>query len=222
MRQTLPMVVIAILLLLPLGCAPKPVDMAALRTTVDAYNDASKEAMLSGNSDKVMTSYEDDALEMAPNSPVIKGKDNILAFQQQMSKSGMKFNAVSFQTVELTADGKIAYEIGSYRHDDHHATDGGDERARASTSPSGVSKRMVLGRFAPRRGIRTIPCQRLRKKRGRSSAMKDAVFSKLWLDWLLADSLRPKAERYKQQEDVRGRRTLSAPFYLRLNGQSST
>ena len=114
MRLFSAMVAIAILFLLPLGCGPRPVDMAALRKTVDAYNDASKEAMLSGNSDKVMTYYETDALEMAPNSPVFKGKDNILAFQQQMTKTGMKFNAVSFQTLELTADGKIAYEIGSY------------------------------------------------------------------------------------------------------------
>jgi ketosteroid isomerase-like protein len=113
MRQLSALIVIAILLL-PLACAPKPVDMAALRKTVDDFNNASKEAMLSGNSDKVMTYYEADALEMAPNSPVFKGKDNILAFEQQMMKSGMKFNAVEFQTLELTADGKIAYEIGSY------------------------------------------------------------------------------------------------------------
>jgi ketosteroid isomerase-like protein len=114
MRQLSAMVIITILLILPFGCAPKPVDMAALKKTVDAYNDASKNAMLSGNSDKVMEYYEADALEMAPNSPTFKGKDNILALQQQMGKSGMKFNAVSFQTLELTADGKIAYEIGSY------------------------------------------------------------------------------------------------------------
>ena len=89
-------------------------DSAILRKTVDAYNDASKAAMLSGNSDKVMTYYEADALEMPPNAPVIKGKEGILAFQQQMTKSGMKFNSVAFQTTELTADGKSAYEIGTY------------------------------------------------------------------------------------------------------------
>ena len=113
MRQLAAMIVIVVLLL-PLACAPAPPDMAALRKTVDEYNNASKNAMLSGNSDKLMTYYDADALEMAPNAPVIKGKENILAFQQQMSKMGMKFNAVDFQTLELTADGKVAYEIGSY------------------------------------------------------------------------------------------------------------
>jgi len=113
MRQLFAMIVI-IVLLLPLACVPAPPDMVALRKTVDDYNNASKDAMLSGNSDKLMTYYEADALEMAPNSPVVKGKENILAFQQQMAKAGMKFNAVDFQTLELTADGKSAYEIGSY------------------------------------------------------------------------------------------------------------
>jgi ketosteroid isomerase-like protein len=107
-------VLVVVILLLPIACAPPAPDMAALRKTVDAYNNASKEAMLGAGPEKVMPYYEADALEMAPNFPVFKGKDNILAFQQQMAKSGMKFNAVEFQTLELTADGKSAYEIGSY------------------------------------------------------------------------------------------------------------
>jgi ketosteroid isomerase-like protein len=113
MRQLLAVLVVVILLL-PIACAPRPVDMAALRKTVDAYNNASKESMLGGSPEKLMSYYEADALEMSPNSAVIKGKDNILAYQQEMMKSGMKFNAVEFQTLELTADGKSAYEIGSY------------------------------------------------------------------------------------------------------------
>ena len=107
-------VLVFIVLLLPIACAPAPPDMAALRKTVDAYNNASKEAMLGAGPEKVMPYYEADALEMAPNSPVIKGKDSILAYQQAMMKAGIKFNAVEFQTLELTADGKSAYEIGSY------------------------------------------------------------------------------------------------------------
>jgi ketosteroid isomerase-like protein len=96
------------------SCAPKPPDTAALRKTVDEYNAASKESMLSGKPDLILGYYEDDALEMAPNSPVIKGKAAIKEFQESMSKTGMKFLAVSFTTLELEADGKIAYEVGSY------------------------------------------------------------------------------------------------------------
>ncbi|HTY36595.1 MAG TPA: DUF4440 domain-containing protein [Bacteroidota bacterium] len=105
---------IVVVLLLPIACAPAPPDMAALRKTVDAYNDASKAALLSGDAQKDIAWYEADALEMAPNMTVIKGRDSIFAFQQSMAKTGMKATAVDFQTTELTADGKMAYEIGTY------------------------------------------------------------------------------------------------------------
>jgi ketosteroid isomerase-like protein len=97
-----------------ISCAQQQPDLAALRKTVDAYNAASRESMLTGNSDKLMSYYEDDALEMAPNMAVMKGKDAIRAFQNSMSKMGMKFNAVTFETSDLQAGGKVAYEIGSY------------------------------------------------------------------------------------------------------------
>ena len=114
MRLFSAMVVIAILFLLPLGCGPKPVDMAALRKTVDAYNSAATDGMLSGKPEKSIDYYEADALEMPPNEATIKGKDNIRAYQQRMGPTGMKFNSVKFETLELTADGKVAQEIGSY------------------------------------------------------------------------------------------------------------
>jgi len=104
----------AVTSLLVLSCAAPQVDMTALRKTVDDYNSISKEGMLSGNSDKVMPYYQDDALEMAPNMEMAKGKDAIKAMQDQMSKSGMKFTAVNFTTTDLQAGGSVAYEIGTY------------------------------------------------------------------------------------------------------------
>ena len=114
MRQIPAMLVIAILIILPLACAPQQVDMTALRKTVDAFNEGSKQAMLSNTPEKNIDYYESDAYEMAPNMPIIKGRDSILAFQQSMSKMGAKFNSVSFQTLDLMADGKVATEIGTY------------------------------------------------------------------------------------------------------------
>lgn len=96
------------------SCAPQEPDMTALRKTVDEFNIATKDGMLSGNMEKVIGYYQDDALEMAPNMSMGKGKDAIKAMQQQMMASGMKMTAVSFTTMELQAAGKIAYEIGTY------------------------------------------------------------------------------------------------------------
>jgi ketosteroid isomerase-like protein len=88
--------------------------MTALRKTVDEFNAATKDAMLSGNSDKVMTYYEDTALEMAPNMALVTGKAAIKEFQDKMFHSGMKITAAAFKTLELEAGGKIAYEVGTY------------------------------------------------------------------------------------------------------------
>jgi len=104
----------AVVSLLILSCGSPQVDMTALKKTVDDYNSASAEGMMSGNSDKVMAYYQDDAMEMAPNMAMAKGKDAIKAIQEQMTKSGMKVTAVNFTTTELQAGGSIAYELGTY------------------------------------------------------------------------------------------------------------
>ena len=114
MRTACAVFLVAAVSLVITSCASPQVDMAALKKTVDTYNALSIEAMTGGNSDKMMAYYEDDALEMAPNMTMAKGKDAIKAMQDQMTKSGMKMTAVSFSPIDLQAGGTIAYEIGSY------------------------------------------------------------------------------------------------------------
>src|SRR5712692_10351708 len=106
--------VIALASLSLVSCTRREPDMTLLKRTVDEYNAASKDAMLGGNSEKVMSYYEEGAISMPPNMAVIKGKEAIKAFQQQMMKSGVKITAVKFNTVELDAGGKVAYEVGTY------------------------------------------------------------------------------------------------------------
>ena len=96
------------------SCAPQQPDLAAFRKTVDAYNAASAEGMLSGNTEKVFAYYTDDVMEMPPNMPAIKGKEALKAFQESMSKMAMKFTKVTFVTTDLEAGGKVGYEIGTY------------------------------------------------------------------------------------------------------------
>jgi len=114
MRIALGFVLTAILSLLILSCGAPQVDMTALQKTVNDYNAASKEAMMTGNGEKAMTYYQDDAMEMGPNMETAKGKDAIKAQQDQMSKSNMKMTDVNLTTTELKAAGDIAYELGTY------------------------------------------------------------------------------------------------------------
>ena len=97
------------------SCAPPAVDMTALRKAIDDYNAASTAAMVAGTvDDAVIAYYADDALQMAPNSPVVKGRDSIRALYTAMMQSGMKINSASFTVTDVQAAGNVAYEIGTY------------------------------------------------------------------------------------------------------------
>lgn len=103
-----------ILSLLLVSCAPPEVDMAALRKTIDDYNAATTESMLTNDVEKAMPFYADDAVSMPPNFPTNKGREAIKAGITQMMQSGMKVTAANFTVTEVEAAGKIAYEVGEY------------------------------------------------------------------------------------------------------------
>jgi len=106
--------ILAVASLLLVSCSSPQPDMAALKKTIEEYNAASVDAMKSGNSDKVLAYYTEDAMEMAPNMAMIKGKAAIKDFQAQMAKSGMKIIDAKFTSVDIDAGGKVAYEVGTY------------------------------------------------------------------------------------------------------------
>ncbi len=105
--------ILAVASLLLAACGSQQPDMAALKKTIEEYNAASIDAMKSGNSDKILAYYTEDAMQMAPNMAMVKGKAAIKDFQAQMSKM-MKINDAKFTSVDIDAGGKVAYEVGTY------------------------------------------------------------------------------------------------------------
>ncbi|HEY5615346.1 MAG TPA: DUF4440 domain-containing protein [Bacteroidota bacterium] len=106
--------VFVVLSLMIASCAPPAVDMAALRATIDEYNAATSESMMTNDIEKVMPFYADDAIQLPDKAPANKGKEAIRAWITEMSSMGMKFSAATFTPTEVNAAGNIAYEIGEY------------------------------------------------------------------------------------------------------------
>ena len=114
MNRILAMIVVVAASLFVSSCVPQQPDMAALKKTVDEYNAASKDAMMNGNSDKVMSYYEDNAMEMAPNMPMMKGKEAIKARIADRLAKDTSGNYNVYKIVDLFAEGNMTVEIGSW------------------------------------------------------------------------------------------------------------
>lgn len=105
---------LVLLSLLIASCAPPKPDMAALKKTVEEFDAAGIDAMTTGNADKIMSYYVENAISMPPNSQMLKGREAIKGWMDQMMKSGMKLSDVKFATTDMDAAGKIAFTVGTY------------------------------------------------------------------------------------------------------------
>ena len=110
MKLFLPLAVIALALA---SCARQP-DTAGFRKAVEEMTAASIESMSSGNADKAVAFYADDAVSMPPNMEPLKGKAAIEQWMKQMNASGMKVTACEFKTSDYGIDGTVAYDYGTY------------------------------------------------------------------------------------------------------------
>jgi uncharacterized protein (TIGR02246 family) len=85
-------------------------DEAAIRTASAAWSQAST----ANDIDKSVSFYTEDAVLMDPNTPALKGRENIRKRWTQMTASSGP--GLSFQTtsVKVAGSGDLAYETGMY------------------------------------------------------------------------------------------------------------
>ena len=86
-------------------------DQAAIRERsgafVKAFNDK--------NVDQVLTIYAENSVFMPPNQPVIRGKDALKTFYDDLLKSGA--TNLKLDLAEVSGHGPLAYASGSYEMD---------------------------------------------------------------------------------------------------------
>ena len=74
-----------------------------------------RQAVLNRDVDTVMSLFRDDAVEMPPFQPPVAGRDAIRQFYQASFSGPVKVTAFTFSRRELTVQGDIAYDVGTFK-----------------------------------------------------------------------------------------------------------
>ena len=85
------------------------------KTKIEALNREMAKNMVSGNSEKSLSLYTQDAISMPSNEPMQDGLAAIKKANEEMSKTGVKFNSFEPTTLKVIADGNLITEVGTYK-----------------------------------------------------------------------------------------------------------
>jgi uncharacterized protein (TIGR02246 family) len=86
-------------------------DQAAIRDRSQAFVKAFNDKAV----DQVLTIYAENSVFMPPNQPVIRGKDALKTFYEDLFKSGA--SNLKLDIAEVSGHGPLAYASGSYEMD---------------------------------------------------------------------------------------------------------
>ena len=82
----------------------------AIKAVADAYVKAS----LALDAKAIAALYTEDAIEMPPNQPMIKGRAAIQQYYEKEMGSGMKVNSFTLTHLDTQASGDHGYDVGTY------------------------------------------------------------------------------------------------------------
>jgi len=109
----IPFVLIAVVFLA--SCAPPAPDVDAIRKSIESMTEAMEGEMEAGTFDTTMARYTDDAISMPNFGPMLKGKEAIKGYYNQMQGMGMTMKDVDFTVTDVQVGGPYAYEVGTYK-----------------------------------------------------------------------------------------------------------
>jgi uncharacterized protein (TIGR02246 family) len=91
--------------------AQSPGAGAELAKVSDAYVKAS----LAADAKAIAALYTEDAVEMPPNQPLLKGRAAIEQYYTKQFGGSAKLQSLALTKIESNASGDIGYEVGTYR-----------------------------------------------------------------------------------------------------------
>ncbi len=105
---------LAILAVILCSCAAPKHDVAQVRKVIEEMTKKSEHDMQAGIVDTTLANYDEDAVSLPNNGPMLRGKEAIRAYAGQMLGLGIKFTNVRITTTDVQTSGDLAYEIGTY------------------------------------------------------------------------------------------------------------
>ena len=109
--------------LLPLACAPAPVDNSAqAREGIEKVNGEFMKEVAAKNAAGIAALYTDDARVLPPNSPPVEGK---AAIEQMFAGMVQGVARLQLDTVEVEGHGDTAHEVEAYAMFDDAGTNPG-------------------------------------------------------------------------------------------------
>jgi uncharacterized protein (TIGR02246 family) len=84
---------------------------AAVKQVADSY----VQAVLAGDPKAVVALYAEDAVEMPPNQPLLKGRAAIQSYYEKVFGSGRKVMNFTLDHIESHTSGDTAFDAGTYK-----------------------------------------------------------------------------------------------------------
>jgi Ketosteroid isomerase homolog len=85
------------------------------KTKIESINKEMVKNMIEGNNEKLLSLYTDDAISMPSYQPIHDGIAAIRKANDEMAKTGVKYNSFAPVTLKVIANGNLITEIGTYK-----------------------------------------------------------------------------------------------------------
>jgi ketosteroid isomerase-like protein len=85
------------------------------KSKIELINKEMAKNMMEGNTEKLLSLYTEDAISMPSYQPIHDGIAAIRKANDEMAKTGVKYNSFAPTTLKVTANGNQITEIGTYK-----------------------------------------------------------------------------------------------------------
>ena len=110
-----PLLLVVLICVLIVGCKPpEQFDAAAAKAKIDAACTAQEQAIVKGDAIAAASKYEENAVILPANMPMVKGRASIEKTMTGWMQSGMKMKEFTSTTISVEGAGEFAIQLGRY------------------------------------------------------------------------------------------------------------